>query len=60
MRRWPGPFQVAEGQEARVTASVGVAYGPVPGLGLAELIARADTAMYKAKRRRKDAASRGS
>ncbi len=42
------PFRVA-GQEFRLSASVGVAIGPVPDAGPGELVRRADVAMYRAK-----------
>ncbi len=42
------PF-VADGREFRLSASVGVALGPVPGEPPGELVRRADVAMYRAK-----------
>lgn len=42
------PF-VADGREFRLSASVGVALGPIPGEPPGEMIRRADVAMYRAK-----------
>ncbi len=44
------PVDLADGRVARVHASIGVAYGPDETLEPAQLLARADQAMYQAKR----------
>ena len=47
------PFRF-EGNNLRITASVGIALFPLHGEGVDDLVARADTAMYAAKQRGKN------
>ncbi len=44
-----------EGQEFRLGASIGIAFGPVPGIDAGALLRRADAAMYEAKQAGRDA-----
>jgi len=44
-------FEIAKlGREVRITVSIGVAVFPIDGVNSADLIARADAALYKAKK----------
>lgn len=48
------PIFLANGAQAQVSASIGIAYFPADALHMAELLRLSDSAMYQAKRRGRD------